>query len=235
MADLSETLTYLRAAYPRAQFPPETVTVYAHELADLPDAEVAAACRRIARRSMYLPTIAEIRREVVEHRFAFPSGSDAWRAVLDGRVRELNCPPLTAAYEALGGAWAVKTSTNLGAMRHAFERDYDARVERIILAEMGAGPVLPPAGSPRALMGADVPSTPVERRMADRMLGRPLTMPSEEEKRDAVRVLRDGPSTPDPLGDAIYCEAERIFADAEVPKWQAPGPLPSDVLRSVES
>lgn len=231
---LAESLTYLKAAFPRAQFPPETIEVYVRELNDLADEEVLAAVRRIARRAMYLPSIGEIRREVAEARFAFPSASDAWHAVISGRVSELNCPPLTAAYDSLGGSWAVKTSTSLGPMRHAFERDYDARVERIILAEMGARP-LPPAGLAALPPGpGDEPSTPVERRMADRMLGRPITMPTEEEKRDAVRVLREGPCTPEPLGDPIYCEAERIFRDAEVPKWHMPSPSPEQVLKDIE-
>jgi len=58
-----------------------------------------------------------------------------------------------------------------------------------------------------------VPSTPVERRMARRFLGEALDPPTDAEKRDAIRVLGGGHMQPDPKGDAIYAEAERIFAE----------------------
>jgi hypothetical protein len=64
-------------------------------------------------------------------------------------------------------------------------------------------------------LAADEPSTPVERRWARRIGGDfDQPAPTEEEKQDAIRVIREGPSTPEPLGDPIYCEAERIFEEA---------------------
>lgn len=219
---LAETLTYLRAAFPRAQFPPETVTVYVEELKDLDDREVMEACRRIGRRALYLPTIGEIRREVAEARLGMPSAGVAWEIVLSGRpLREYEGTPLWEAYRAMGGKWELQNTANLGATRHAFERDYDQRRERALLAEMGALPAreaLPPAGDPEletlVALSVDEPSTPVERRMARRFLGEKLVPPSDEEKADAIRVLRAGPDTPSPKGDAIYAEAERIFEEA---------------------
>ena len=209
---LSESLTVLRAAYPRASFPPETVTLYAELLSDLPEQEVAEACRRIIRRSMYLPSVAEIRREVMEARHDWPSPGEAWEIVTSGRAFDHACEPLRDAYRAMGGSWALRTTTNIGAMRHGFERDYDQRVERRILEDMGARlPALPPAQQ-RAL-AADVPSTPVERRMAKRFLGEPMGPPTDEEKRDAIRVIGEDMGGWNPKGDAIHCEAERIFAE----------------------
>jgi len=218
---LSETLTYLRAAYPRAAFPPETVSVYVEELSDLDDAELVAACRRLGRRSIYLPTIAEIRREIVEERLSLPSAGEAWQRCLDGRALEPGSPEvLRDAYKAIGGRWEFRHSSNPGAMRHQFERDYDARVEALVRRSVtanGCAPALERARERDALaaggLSADVPSTPVERRMAKRFLGEDLGYPSEEEKRDAIRVLRGGPMQPDPRGDAIYAEAERIFEE----------------------
>lgn len=212
---LADVVTVLRALYPRTSFPPETAALYMEMLRDMPEDEVAEACKRIVRRSMYLPTVAEIRREVIEARLQLPTPGEAWEMVLarahgehSGRLPE----PLLAAYRALGGRWAIQTSTNLGPMRHAFERDYDQRCERLIFTEMGARvrrPELPSSGE----LAADLPSTPVERRMAQRFLGDALSTPTDEEKSDAIRVLRGGPMQPDPKGDAIYAEAERIFAE----------------------
>lgn len=212
---LAETLTYLRAMFPSAQFPPETVTVYVEELADLPDEEVAAACRRLGRRALFLPKVGEIRREVMEARLCMPTVSEAWDIVLRGEALKpgVSCPPLAEAYRAIGGGWALRHTPDTGRLRHQFERDYDQRRERTLLVAMGAvqPSALPPAG--RELLAADLPSTPVERRMARRFLGHDLTPPTDEEKSDAIRVLRQGTSATDPKGDAIYAEAERIFAE----------------------
>jgi hypothetical protein len=49
--------------------------------------------------------------------------------------------------------------------------------------------------------------------MARRFLGEALDPPTDAEKSDAIRVLGGGPMQPDPKGDAIYAEAERIFAE----------------------
>jgi hypothetical protein len=199
------------------------VTVYVEELSDLDDAELVAACRRLGRRSMYLPTIAEIRREIVEERLGLPSAGEAWQLCLDGRALEPGSPEvLRDAYKAIGGRWEFRHSTNPGAMRHQFERDYDARVEALVRRSVtanGCAPALERARERDALaaggLSADVPSTPVERRMAFRWTHPfdDLDPPTDEEKRDAIRVLRDGPMQPDPRGDAIYAEAERIFAE----------------------
>jgi hypothetical protein len=218
---LAESLTILRAAYPRAQFPTETVTVYVEALADLPDEEVAAACRRLVLRAMYLPSIAEIRRDVIERRHGWPTPGEAWQLALTGAAHGHPCEPLAEAYKAMGGKWGVQTATNLGALRHGFERDYDQRVEQAVLADMtakgGRAHVLPPAGERGAVaagsLAADIPSTPVERRMARRFLGEDLRPPTDEEKADAIRVLRDDYPSLSPKADAIYVEAERIFAE----------------------
>jgi hypothetical protein len=49
--------------------------------------------------------------------------------------------------------------------------------------------------------------------MARRFLGEALDPPTDAEKSDAIRVLRGGHMQPDPKGDAIYAEAERIFIE----------------------
>lgn len=69
----------------------------------------------------------------------------------------------------------------------------------------------------RAELRPDLPITrryrprPIMARLARRMTGRPLWEPTDEEKRDAIDVLRDGP---DGDFDPLYREAERIFAEA---------------------
>ena len=61
---------------------------------------------------------------------------------------------------------------------------------------------------------------PVFFRYMRRQWGLPIFEPTETEKRDAIRILKEGPWTDDVRDDPIYCEAERIFMDASQPFWQ---------------
>jgi hypothetical protein len=55
---------------------------------------------------------------------------------------------------------------------------------------------------------------PVFFRYMRRQWGIPMFLPSEGEKQDAIRILKEGAWTDNPRDDPIYCEAELIFVEA---------------------
>ena len=61
-----KALEYLRTAWPGA-IEPETVAVYADGLADIPADKLFGAIATLGRTSEFRPTIAAIRRQVIEH------------------------------------------------------------------------------------------------------------------------------------------------------------------------
>jgi hypothetical protein len=70
-------------------------------------------------------------------------------------------------------------------------------------------------------MMSDLPATdkmpyrPVLQWAARRLSGLPPQVPTEAEKRDAIRVLGEGPLDHNhPEHDPVYCTAERIFHES---------------------
>ena len=55
---------------------------------------------------------------------------------------------------------------------------------------------------------------PVAARYARRVSEHRVDPPTEEEKRDAILVLKEGPFAVEPHYDKLYAEAERIFEEA---------------------
>lgn len=223
---LPRCVAALRAAYPRADFPEDTIRLYAAMLSDLDPMSLLAATNRLIRKSTFLPSIAEIRREVAEEALALPSPEAAWEILLTGSLREAP-PELQAAARACGGRYAVMQSENPAVIRSQFTRDYTARREQALLVEAGArlpNAQLPPAVADRSIIegdaarldDADVRMTlrPTMHRLLWRLSGRTLGPPSEEEKQDAIEVLRRGTMLDDPSDDALYAEAERVLDEA---------------------
>jgi hypothetical protein len=194
----------LRDAYPRADFPDRTVALYASMLNDLDDAATMAAVRRLVRRSTFLPSVAEIRREVAEAQLGLPTPEEAAESVFrDGGPGSLH-PRVRESLMAIGGPWAVRTSETPGILRSQFVKDYAARRETLLLEAMGAR-ALPPA-EPLALPPTtQMRPRPIAERYFARMRGERLGPPSEREKADAIRILKVGHA------DVLYVEAERLL------------------------
>lgn len=121
---IPECLALLRAAFPRQEFPPTSVQIYARALADLEDADVEAAARTLICRAKFLPSIAEIRREVAEHMLALPTATEAWLMVSTPAGRAGAPPPVKAAVAAIGGPWELAHGT-AETMERRFRRAYD--------------------------------------------------------------------------------------------------------------
>lgn len=225
----AQAVAVLAAAYPRQAFPPDSIRLYVRMLADLDSGDIADAVTRLVKRSTFLPSIAEIRREVAEARLGLPSPAVAWEMALDPRGWATMPEPVRAAYDACGGGWAFRTTDRPTTLRSQFERDYADRREAALVAAMGAAPerrLPPPTDWSPAVDVTRVdglPATtslaprPVWRRHLLRANGHELDAPTDIEKADAIRVLRSTDDEVDLAGrvaETLREEAQRILDEA---------------------
>lgn len=208
MNGTAAAIAILRDAYPRQDFPDRSVALYGAELADLDDAVVLRAVRRLIRRRTWLPSIAEIRLEAAEETLPLPTPEQAWEAARQGSGGRWPTV-LRDAVQDVGGPWALRTSTKPEIIHAQFLKAYAARREHALATEAGAA-------APETRRFAALPPTtrirerPVMTRLGTRLAGRTPGPPTEDEKRDAILVLKDGPNE-----DLLYVEAERILADSD--------------------
>jgi hypothetical protein len=126
-------VTELFAAYPEVNTREETFPIYVRYLVDLERKAVDRAIEALIATSTMLPTIAAIRRHVVEEELELPTAAEAWIAVND-RARSDELHDLAKeARELLGGSWAIRTSDTPHATRSQFLRIYDELRERALL------------------------------------------------------------------------------------------------------
>lgn len=223
---IAAAIGVLRAAYPRQDFPDASVEFYAHKLADLDGAELVAAIDRLTNRLNWLPSVAEIRLEVAEARLGLPNASEAWDIAVKGGLRFAPAPVREAA-EAVGGRWTILHSDNPDTVRAQFRRDYEERRQHAVLIEAGAilpSPVfgaLPRLLNPKlnaALFELEeserIRPRPVMAREARRLAGRHLDSPTDEERSDAIAILRGCPLG-DVSEDALYAAAELVMVHAD--------------------
>jgi hypothetical protein len=233
MNGIAAAIGVLRDAYPRQDFPDRSVALYATALADLDDGELLAAVRRLIRRSAWLPSISEIREEVAEARLGLPSPDEAW-ALVQAETPKRSLPPEVAdTLRALGGSWAIRTTTQPDRLHRDFIESYRRIRDRRVLAEQGAladdgypaanGTPLPP-GEPAAVIRslnarrvAEIPEStrirprPVVVRLTNRWRTKALPPPTDAEMADAIEILRQGPTEGD---DPLFVEAQRILDEA---------------------
>lgn len=162
-ADLALTgaIAVLRDAYPRQDFPEASVLLYTEMLSELDGFAVAAAIRRLVKRSPFLPSIAEINLEVAEAMLGLPNAAQAWSLV--SQPHEPGQPELprivSESMKACGGRWSIIHSENPSVLRSQFTADYNARrqtellriadaapADVVAIGERGAYAELPPAG-----------------------------------------------------------------------------------------
>lgn len=213
---IATSIATLAAAYPRADFPDETAQVYALMLSDLDPADVFAAVQRLLSGSRFLPTVAEIREQVAEARAQLPTAAEAWEIVLRGDLANA-APEIQAAARSVGGRHAIATTTNPTAVRAQFDRDYADRRRVAVLHLAGAMPprdieALDPGPSRPALPAADeerIRPRPVMARILSRFAGHPPQAPTEEERADAIEILRDTVAGDEP--DPLLEEATRVL------------------------
>lgn len=128
----------LRDAYPSKDFPDRSVKLYAQMLADLDDRLVVEAVKRIVNRSTFLPTIAEIRREVAEAVVRLPTPVEAWEMVNDEAMIGSLPAVVHQSLQAVGGRWSLRMSESPQILMSQFLKDYVARREHALHEVMGA-------------------------------------------------------------------------------------------------
>lgn len=213
---MEAVIVALRTAFPRSEFPEDSQRFYVNALVDLDEYALMRAVRRLANRSVWLPSVAEIRRDVAEETLQLPTASEAWAIAERGNLRDAP-DEVRAAAESVGGRWGIMRSENPTVVRSQFVRDYEERREKSLLAEMDAAPVamwdprpiLPPARTIGELdPGLDATNIVMLRAVLRKVADPPP--PSPVECWAAIRVLERG----DEISDELYGEAERIFCEA---------------------
>lgn len=210
-------------AYPREEFAPRTIALYADRLGGIPAPILTRAIDNLVMRCKWRPTVGEIATECAELALGLPSEEQAWEIACRGSLRDAH-PAVQKAAAHVGGRWDILHSENPTAMRAQFRDAYrNLRAEAVDEYRTGRPRPLPD-GSPELASPtmAALPESryaaapPVHARWLRRVLhGGDLGPPTEEEKSHAIEVLRDGPPTEgDP--DPVYIEAERIFMEAGI-------------------
>ena len=100
----------------------DSVAKYTAFLVDLPYQETDALVDEIIACSLRFPTIAEIRRPIIEAILGLPTPEEAYASIYEGG--ELH-PLATTARDRLGGPWAFKTASEPGLLRHHFLKSYE--------------------------------------------------------------------------------------------------------------
>jgi len=105
-------VSLLLAAYPEVQPREETFATYVRCIVDLDEAATEEAIEKLISVSTKMPTIAAIRRRVIEEEFELPTAAEAWVAINDTTRKEELHELAKKARELLGGSWAIRTSNN---------------------------------------------------------------------------------------------------------------------------
>lgn len=236
----------LRDAYPRQEFPDASVRLYVRMLDDLPGDEIERAVVRLIRRSRFLPSVAEIREEVAEARCSLPTPAEAWSLATDAVTSFADMPEeLRDSIRAVGGRFTILHGDNPATIRAQFMRDYEQRRQTALTRTAGADGRTPVEamiqrqipygygddGKFHTLHTDGIPHTesmpprPVWARWLRRQtlsldlaLGELWAPPTDEEKHDAILVLRDtGQGRPTVMpGDPLHAEAQRIMDEASL-------------------
>jgi hypothetical protein len=215
----AQAVTMLKLAY-RSEFPDDRALFYGMELARFPDSDVEEAVRSLILTSRFLPSIAEIGERIAERALNLPTTEEAWIIAERGNLKDA-AEPVRIAAEHVGGRWAITKSDNIDTVRAQFRKAYEsARAQAF--RDYVTPRALPPGIAPPELLGPTMKALPESQHFRPRpvftlwmkaqtLAYRPEEI-TDEEKRDAIEVLKEGPVNG--YEDPLYVMAERIFRDA---------------------
>lgn len=147
--EASALVASLKAAFPDANIPAETVVMYAAALEDLDFQAGQAAVGALIRSTRWFPKIAEIREAAAEQTLGVPSPASAWERLTEYTDHRREHATLTdlerRALQAVGGTWAVRTSESPTVLRSQFMKVYEELRRDAIRQEMH-GPYALPEG-----------------------------------------------------------------------------------------
>jgi hypothetical protein len=119
-------LAMLKAAYPRQQLADETIDVYTMALADVNPDLLRTAVLRLISRSVFFPTVAELRQtaaDIAIERAGYPTALQAWEIALN-RPKEATDEIKRAVRMICGDFYNLRMSTMQGADRARFIEAY---------------------------------------------------------------------------------------------------------------
>jgi hypothetical protein len=129
----------IASAYPSWKPTQETVSVYVELLADLDKNEAQNALRSLLMASEYPPSVAAIRKKVLEGQDGLPlSKNDAWQIVMsEVNTKSVYHPysftdPIVSQVVQAIGYRNICTSTNLDTIRAQFLRLYEEQAEKYL-------------------------------------------------------------------------------------------------------
>jgi len=120
----------LLLAYPQTRVSEETSSFYARYLVDLDAGAASEAVDDLILDSPMLPTIAEIRRRVIEKDVELPTALEAWASIVgkqsSGETVEMS-PLVREVCNLFGGSYTIRNSDQPTIMRAQFLKAYAER------------------------------------------------------------------------------------------------------------
>jgi hypothetical protein len=132
-ADAERLAELVLAAFPQVPLREKTREVYVGWLVDLDAQACEQAVVELIAHSTSMPTVADIRRVVIEEEMQLPDGMQAWISVSE-RGHELHELAREVA-TAFGGVWNIRTSEEPDITRAQFLKAYEAAREKRLRAE----------------------------------------------------------------------------------------------------
>jgi hypothetical protein len=129
-SEANRLVARLLAAYPEARITDETSAFYARYLTDLDARAASEAVDDLILDSSTLPTIAEIRRMVIEKDVDLPTALEAWASIVGKRSGAEPTEPAPLVREVcnlFGGSYTIRNSDQPTIMRAQFLKAYAER------------------------------------------------------------------------------------------------------------
>lgn len=132
VAQAEKLVGVLIAAYPEVQMREETFTTYVRFLVDLEQCAAEQAVEDLIATSPTMPTIAAIRRFVINEELQLPTPAEAWLSISDTTRGEELHVLAREARELLGGSWAIRTSDQPSITRAQYLKIYEELREKTL-------------------------------------------------------------------------------------------------------
>ena len=132
VAQAQKLVAQLLAAYPDVQPREETFATFVRFLVDLDKQAAEEAIEELIAASTTMPTIAAIRRRVIEEELELPSAAEAWVAINEHNRTDGLHEVAKEARELLGGSWAIRTSDKPSITRAQYLKVYEELREKAL-------------------------------------------------------------------------------------------------------
>jgi hypothetical protein len=132
VAQAEKLVRVLIAAYPEVAMREETVATYVRFLVDLEQGAAVEAIEDLIATSVAMPTVASIRRQVINEELRLPPPAEAWVSINDSTRTEALHDLAKEARDLMGGSWAIRTSDQPSITRAQYLKIYEELRERTL-------------------------------------------------------------------------------------------------------